>query len=649
MKKSSFILIALAVGVLLGVSCSRDENMTTITEPKGEVIQLTVRAELPEPTPGDEGTRLSMDPSVNARMAWDGAETMYVLAGKGEPGSLEQKVFTLTGGVDANLGVFTGELDFSGTTLGLSDIKAVVLSYAEPELEYNSSQLRVKVPSKQVFTQEEYGILDGTWAVAYSLVSEANFTTSGPGYELNGVSLQYARPVVQFTVYDSSSNYSAYKLKEVRFYAKWICGASYVNVSTGTPSGGQSYNHTNVNLPATETVPSSQVTGLRAFIPIAHPSTHQMLYCAAVMTDGVQDTIIYRGIDPVGRNQTFESGKLYNINFDLAHSKCTPGMLYSTDEGTTWSSSLPTSEFSKLATWRVGGNLALENLNDVVGAILDNGAAGGVELDLSRNSYSSASFPRVFGSSTTSTTDSSLCLKGIKLPSNITTLSNNAFCYCQNLRYCEGMDKVKVFGSYVFRNCSNLQSIDVSAATQLFAYAFQNCANATGSLSIPSTVTTMGIYTFTHCRGLSEIRVDAPLTANNDNGRMFAFASKGLAKTHDLTITYGATVQNIRGREFLWNTNVIKVVCEGSPIFGYAFIGGASNLKTIELRGASVPTATSTADPYALTNDAVNAPVPTGGTIVIPKTATASDYSSVTPWKELVNDYSWTIVNSDTW
>ena len=643
------MIIALAVGVLLSVSCSREPNITPITEPTGEVIHLTVRAQLPEPAPADDETRLSMDPSISARMAWDGAETMYVLAGKGEPGSLEQKVFTLTGGVDANLGVFTGELDFSGTTLGLSDIKAVVLSYAEPELEYNSSQLRVKVPSKQVFTQEEYGILDGTWAVAYSLVSEANFTTSGPGYELNGVSLQYARPVVQFTVYDSSSNYSAYKLKEVRFYAKWICGASYVNVSTGTPSGGQSYNHTNVNLPATETVPSSQVTGLRAFIPIAHPSTHQMLYCAAVMTDGVQDTIIYRGIDPVGRNQTFESGKLYNINFDLANSKCTPGMLYSTDEGTTWSSSLPTSEFSKLATWRVGGSLTLDNLKEVVSAILDNGAAAGVELDLSRNAYSTASFPQLIGSSTLATTDTSLCLKGIKLPSNITTLANNAFCYCQNLRYCEGMNKVKVFGSYVFRNCSNLQAIDVSAATQIFAYAFQNCANATGSLFIPSTVTTMGIYTFTHCRGLSEIRVEAPLTANNDNGRMFASASKNLAKTKDLTITYSENVKNIRGREFLWNTNVVKVVCEGSPVFGYAFIGGANNLKTIELRGATVPTATSTTVPYALTASATDAPVPTGGSIVIPKTAVASDYTSVTPWKELVSDYSWTIVNSDTW
>lgn len=648
MKK--YLSMILAAAALMSVSCDKEQK---ISEPSsivdgGEIITLTVRADLPVIEPV---SKLSMEPAVSKKMQWDGGETMYVLAGAVDGGVLTQKVFTLTGGTGVDLGVFTGTLDFSDTSLGMSDIKAVVISHTTPALEYVSSAIRVNVPNVQTISQAEDGVLNGEYAIAYAMVKSSNFISSGGGYELNGVSLKYARPVVKLTIYDSGAAYTTLKLKKVALYGKWIYGATRINMS-GVASGAQSANHVTVNLPETDVIPLDKANGLTTFVPVGAPTTHQLLYCTITLTDGAEDTVIYKVLDPDGYSQALASGKLYNISINLSgNTSTTSGTVYSTDGGTTWNKNLPTSEFASLAVAKVGGNsLTTEEFTAIATAMASHAATGGADLDLSRATCAENKFPRVFGNTDSdATTTTSLSIKSIVLPSNITTINNEAFRACQNLQSCGGMDKVTAFGSYCFKGCSSLSSIDLSAAKNLYAYAFQNCTAITGTVTIPSTVTTFGIYVFNNCKNISGIVNNATITAGNDNGRTFAFSATGVAQTQHVTVTVGNTVQHIRGREFLWNTNVEKLICEGSPSFGYGFIGGASNLKTIELHGASVP-GTYIKDPatyptYKLSPSEATAPVPTSGTIYIPSTASADDYTAVSPWKELVNNYSWTITN----
>jgi hypothetical protein len=79
-----------------------------------------------------------------------------------------------------------------------------------------------------------------------------------------------------------------------------------------------------------------------------------------------------------------------------------------------------------------------------------------------------------------------------------------------SVTFAEGVTSI---GQYAFQNCTGLAgNINIPAGvTTIGNYAFQNCTGLTGTLNIPASVTSIGSMTFQSCTGLTSI------TANSAN------------------------------------------------------------------------------------------------------------------------------------
>ena len=66
---------------------------------------------------------------------------------------------------------------------------------------------------------------------------------------------------------------------------------------------------------------------------------------------------------------------------------------------------------------------------------------------------------------------------------------------------------------YMFRNCTSLTSITIpSSVTTIGYFAFSNCTGLT-SITIPSSVTSIGIYAFDRCTGLTYVTIPGSVTS----------------------------------------------------------------------------------------------------------------------------------------
>jgi hypothetical protein len=90
-------------------------------------------------------------------------------------------------------------------------------------------------------------------------------------------------------------------------------------------------------------------------------------------------------------------------------------------------------------------------------------------------------------------------IKGIILPSNLKTIGNNAFYYCNYLTSITILDNVTTIGTSAFRRCTDLTSI-----------------------TIPNSVTSIGDYAFSDCVSLASITVaDGNTMYTSENGVLF--------------------------------------------------------------------------------------------------------------------------------
>ena len=120
-------------------------------------------------------------------------------------------------------------------------------------------------------------------------------------------------------------------------------------------------------------------------------------------------------------------------------------------------------------------------------------------------------------------------LRTIILPNNISTIQDDAFADCGSLESITLPRNLKSIGYGAFRMCSHLQSIEFPEGLEsIEGRAFENCFNGMGyyatggsfmdpnegyigyglSISIPSSVTSIGEGVFAWCSGISSIVVD---------------------------------------------------------------------------------------------------------------------------------------------
>ena len=92
-------------------------------------------------------------------------------------------------------------------------------------------------------------------------------------------------------------------------------------------------------------------------------------------------------------------------------------------------------------------------------------------------------------------------------------LSTDAFYGCSGLKSLTIPSSVTSIGSGAFENCSGLTSLTIpSGVTSIGNYAFENCSGLT-SLTIPSSVTSIGDEAFRDCSGLTSLTIPSSITS----------------------------------------------------------------------------------------------------------------------------------------
>ena len=101
-------------------------------------------------------------------------------------------------------------------------------------------------------------------------------------------------------------------------------------------------------------------------------------------------------------------------------------------------------------------------------------------------------------------------ITSIKLSNNLERIENGAFWGASNLKtitFSDGGKGLKKIDSLAFKDCSSLESIDLSNAeiTEIPVRAFENCTSLK-SIKLPSTVTKIADNAFAGCSNLKEIK-----------------------------------------------------------------------------------------------------------------------------------------------
>ena len=109
------------------------------------------------------------------------------------------------------------------------------------------------------------------------------------------------------------------------------------------------------------------------------------------------------------------------------------------------------------------------------------------------------------------------------IPNSVTTIGDDAFCYCDILTSITIPDSVTTIGDEAFFDCYRLTSVTIGdSVTTIGDDAFCYCYSLT-SVTIPDSVTTIGEGAFSGCDSLTSIFVDAdnPAYSSDSRGALF--------------------------------------------------------------------------------------------------------------------------------
>ena len=102
------------------------------------------------------------------------------------------------------------------------------------------------------------------------------------------------------------------------------------------------------------------------------------------------------------------------------------------------------------------------------------------------------------------------------IPSNVTSIGNEAFSWCKNLKSITIPESVTSIGDSAFSYCENLESITIpSSVTSIGDGAFSGC-HRLKSVSIPESVTRIGDSAFSYCESLESITIPSSVTSIGD-------------------------------------------------------------------------------------------------------------------------------------
>lgn len=238
--------------------------------------------------------------------------------------------------------------------------------------------------------------------------------------------------------------------------------------------------------------------------------------------------------------------------------------------------------------------------------------------------------------------------------SDKTTIGDNAFFGCFNLKSVTINDSVKTLSYRSFFNCNKLTSVTIgSGVTSIGNDAFWNCLSLT-SIDIPSNVETIGSSALGSCTSLTSVTIPSSVTSiGNDAFVDSLIHTDNFINNSSATgYPWGAIIYDTAQDDGLYilgttvvgcNENVTNVTIPSSitNIGNEAFLD-CSSLSEITCLGTTAPTLGSN----------VFMGLPTNGTLTYPCESDYSTWLSELGWKDTCNQggqEGWVTLTQDTY